>query len=130
MKNDEEVIRIFYGNDEYQDPQTLAKAESGYLAVTSVDVRKTPLTGTQLLEMADKLGVDLPEMINKDSKSNKEVISKSSYSTEDWIKIILDNPHILRTMAERGHRMIFVDSPSDILTLSRVDQDVDHNRKR
>ena len=125
MKNDEEVIRIYYGNNDYHDPQTLAKAESDYLDVISIDVRKTPLTGTQLLEMAEKLGVDLPEMINKEIKDYKEVVSKSSYDTEDWIKIIQENPHLLRTMAQRGDRMIFVNSPTDIKAFSRIDQDID-----
>lgn len=129
MKNDDKVIRIYYGNDDYQDPQTLAKAESEYLNVISIDVRKTPLTGTQLVQMADKLGVDLSEMINKELKDYKKVVSKSSYDTEGWITILLENPHLLRTIAERGNRMIFVNSPSDVKTLSKIIQDIDHDKK-
>lgn len=129
MKNENEVIRVFYGNDDYQDPQTLAKAESEYLSVISIDVRKTPLTGTQLLQMADKLGVAPSEMVNKELKDYKKVVSRSSYSTEDWIQILLENPHLLRTIAQRGDRMIFVDSPTDIKQLGRIDQDVDNFQK-
>lgn len=129
MKNENEVIRVYYGNDDYQDPQTLAKAESEYLSVISIDVRKTPLTGTQLLQMADKLGVDPSEMINKELKDYKKVVSKSSYDTEGWISILMENPHLLRTIAQRGDKMIFVDSPTDIKQLGRIDQDVDDFQK-
>lgn len=122
MKNEEDVIRIYYGNDEYQDPQTLVKAESEYVKVIPIDVTKTKLTGTQILQMAEKLGVEISDMVNKKAKDYPQIVTSKSYDKAGWLNILLENPQLMRTLAARGKKMIFVNTATDVKELGTTDQ--------
>ena len=124
MKNGDDIIKIYYGNDDYKDPQIEARAKAENVKVLPIDVTKTKLTGTQILQMAEKLNVDVSEMVNKNVKDYDSIVTGKSYDKEGWLNILLENPILIRPMAERGKRMVFLDTAFDIRKIAKNDQNV------
>lgn len=120
-KNEERVITIFYGGNENKDTQTLAFVKSEGLAVREVDVTKDKLTGTQLLQLADRLNVELENLLDKTSENFKQSLVEGVYDKEGWMNLILQYPQHIRTpIVQKGKVAFFVDTPSDTLKVNQI----------
>lgn len=103
--------------------QTLIYAKAKGIDLLVIDILKTPITGSQLIEIAGRLGLEIKDMINRDNdllNDDKELLHMESVnlSTDDWIKMIHKNPEILKQpIAIRGDKTILVITPTDILNI-------------
>ena len=114
----ERMITIFYHSQSGRAKQTLAYAYAEGLPVEEVDILKTPLTGTQIAELADRLGLPISDLVNQEHPSYKKQFEKADFDEEDWIKMIRKHPEIMKQpIALRGHRTILVETPSDIIKI-------------
>ncbi|MBK8517090.1 MAG: hypothetical protein IPL55_12660 [Saprospiraceae bacterium] len=103
--------------------QTLVYAKALGVPVLTIDISKTPITGSQIFEIANRLGMEIKDLIYRDndvfnSKSEPINLEALNLSSEDWIKMIQKNPEILKQpIAIRGDKTILVVTPTDILQL-------------
>ncbi len=122
-KNEDRVITIFYGGNDNKDTQTLAFAKSEGLAVREVDVTKDKLTGTQLLQLADKLNVELENLLDKTSEDFNSSLINGVYDKEGWMNLILRYPqHIKTPIVQKGKLAFFVNTPSDTLKVNQINK--------
>lgn len=118
LATSERMITLFYDPESTGAKKTLAYAKAEGVAVQEVDITKTPLTGTQIAEIAEKLNLTIGEMVDVDHPRLKGPDASDEFSEEDWITIIRKNPQVLRQpIAIRGKRGILVKTPSDIIRI-------------
>lgn len=118
--NQNREITVYLGGNDYKDTQTVAYAKSEGYAVRSVDVRKESFTRTQLLQLADKMEIKLPDLIDQQKPIFKTLSAQNTYNTEGWMELILNNPEIIKTpIIQRGNKVYFIDTPTDALKINK-----------
>lgn len=98
--------------------QTLAYAVDEGISVFVIDLSKTPITGSQIIEIATRLRMEVKDLINSNDELFVAQLDVPNLSTDDWIKMIHHNPEIIKhPIAIRGRKTIFVEKPTDIIYL-------------
>lgn len=111
-------ITLFYSSKSVRAKQTLAFAKSEGLPILEVDVLKTKLTGTQIVELANKLHIKVADLVNQEHPDYTSNFEYHNFSTNDWIKMIQQNPEIMKQpIALRGDTTILVETPTDIIKI-------------
>lgn len=112
------LVILYYNPDSVIAEKTLAYAKTDGLPILEVDILKTPFTGTQLEELADRLHITIDGLTNKEHPDFKIKFGKPNFSDEDWIKILRKNPQLLNEpIAIKGNKTILIKTPSDILKI-------------
>ncbi|MHB1147765.1 MAG: arsenate reductase family protein [Lutibacter sp.] len=111
-------ITLYYNSESSRAKQALAFAKGEGLAIQTIDILKTPLTGTQIVELAGRLNLKVEELINQEHPAYISKFEPHELSSEDWIKMIQHNPEIMKQpIALKGDNTILVETPSDILKI-------------
>jgi len=111
-------ITLFYSSNSVRAKQTLAYAKAEGLKIEEIDILKTKLTGTQIVELADRLNLVVADLVNQEHPSYKSHFEHHNFSTDDWIKLIQHNPEIMKQpIALRGDTTILVETPTDIIKI-------------
>ena len=114
----ERMITLFYNSNSSRAKKTLAYAISEGLPIDARDMLKTPLTGTQIAELAERLNMEIKDLVNQEHPSYRNHFAPHNFSGEDWIKMIRKNPEVMKQpVAIRGSLTILVESPSDIIKI-------------
>jgi arsenate reductase len=111
-------ITLYYSSKSNRAKQTLAYAKAEGLPIQEIDILKTPLTGTQVTELADRLNMEISDLVNQDHPSYKSRFEHHDFYSNDWIKMIQHNPEIMKQpIALRGNITILVETPTDIIKI-------------
>ena len=111
-------ITLFYSSKSVRAKQTLAYAKAEGLPILDIDILKTPLTGTQIAELADRLHIEIKELVNQAHPAYTKRFEHHNFSSEDWIKMIQHHPEIMKQpIALRGNKTILVETPTDIIKI-------------
>lgn len=111
-------ITLFYNSNSIRAKKTLALAHAEGLPIRDIDILKTKLTGTQIVELADKLAIKVKDLVNQEHPSYSSLSEPHEFCTEDWIKTIQHHPEILKQpIALKGSRTILIETPTDIFKL-------------
>ncbi len=111
-------ITLFYNSRSQRGKQTLAYAKTHGLPLERIDILRTPLTGTQITELANRLGIRIEEMVNQEHYKYRRKFTAQCFTPEDWITVIQNHPEIMKQpIALRGNRTIFVKTPTDIIQI-------------
>lgn len=111
-------ITLFYNSKSERAKQTLAYAKSQGLKLEEIDILKTNLTGTQLVELATRLHLEVVDLVNQDHPAYNTHFEPHNFSTDDWIKMIQHHPEILKQpIALRGSKTILIETPTDIIKI-------------
>jgi len=111
-------ITLYYNSNSGRAKQTLAYAKAEGLPIQEIDMLSTKLTGTQIVELADKLNMKVADLVNQEHPSYESHFEHHNLSTDDWIKMIQHNPEIMKQpIALRGNITILVKTPSDIINI-------------
>lgn len=111
-------ITIYYSSNSVRAKQALAYAKSEGLAIQPIDILKTPLTGTQIAELANRLGIEVKELVNQEHPAYVKKFEPVELSSDDWITMIQHNPEIMKQpIALRGNHTILVETPSDMIKI-------------
>ena len=114
----ERMITLFYSSQSERAKKTLAYAKAEGLPIEEIDLLKTPLTGTQIAELAGRLGLRVSELVNQENPAYRRLFGPQVFSEEDWITVIRKNPEIMKQpIALRGDITILVETPSDIIRI-------------
>ena len=89
-------ITLFYSSKSVRAKQTLAHAKAEGLPIEEIDILKTKLTGTQIVELADRLHIEVADFVNQEHPSYKTHFEHHDFSERDWIKMIQNNPEIMK----------------------------------
>lgn len=112
------MITLFYNSNSNRARKTLAYALAEGLPVEEIDILKTPLTGTQIAELAGRLGLEVRDLVNQEHPSYKGRFEPHDFSSEDWIKLIKKHPEVMKQpIALRGKLTILVETPTDIIKI-------------
>ncbi|MGB8703472.1 MAG: ArsC/Spx/MgsR family protein [Gillisia sp.] len=112
-----EVI-LFYNPDSILAEKVLAYAKAEGFPLREVDILKTPFTGTQIEELAERLHVSVENLINKAHPDFRRWYKAPNLSDDDWIKIMKNHPEFIKEpIAIRGDIAILVKTPSDLVKL-------------
>ena len=112
----ERQITVYYSSRSERVKQALAYARTKGIAVLEIDISKTPLTGTQIAEIAAMLNIPISDLVNQEHPAYSEKFIHRDLNEEDWITMIKENPEILRQpIAIRGKVAILVETPTDII---------------
>ena len=77
-----------------------------------------PTPGTQIIELADRLGIEVKDLVNQEHPIYKSRFERHDLSERDWIKMIQHNPDIMKQpIALRGNITILVETPTDIIII-------------
>lgn len=118
ISTSERQITLFYNSRSQRGKQALVYAKTHGLAVEEIDILKTPLTGTQITELAVRLGIKIKEMVNQEHYKYRRKFTLQCFSSEDWITVIQNHPEIMKQpIALWGDRTIWVKTPTDILRI-------------
>lgn len=118
LKTSNRQITLYYSSKSQRAKQTLAYAKAEGLPILEIDILKTPLTGTQIVALAEKLNVEIKDLINQDHPIYKSRFKHHDLSENDWIKMIRHNPDIMKQpIALRGDDAILVETPTDIIRI-------------
>tara|TARA_R110002124_G_scaffold227889_2_gene393262 strand:+ start:14229 stop:14594 length:366 start_codon:yes stop_codon:yes gene_type:complete len=111
-------ITLFYSSKSVRAKQTLAYAKAEGLPLQEVDILKKKLTGTQIIELAVRLHLEVKDLVNQEHPSYTSHFDHHNFSTNDWIKMIQHNPDIMKQpIAMRGDITILVETPTDIVKI-------------
>lgn len=114
----ERQITLYYSSKSSRAKQTIAYAKAEGLPILEIDILKVPLTGTQIVELADKLKIKVKDLVNQEHPSYKSHFNPHEFSTDDWIKMIRHNPEIMKQpIALRGKTTILIETPTDIIKI-------------
>lgn len=92
-----------------------AKAEG--LKIKEIAILKTKLTGTQIVEFAERLQLVVTDSVNQEHPSYKGQFGHHNFSTNDWIKTMCHNPIMKQPIALRGNTIILVEISTDIIKI-------------
>jgi arsenate reductase len=111
-------ITLFYSSKSSRAKQTLAYAKAEGLPIQEIDILKTKLTGTQIVELAERLNLLVADLINQEHPTYTSNFEHHNFSTTDWIKMIQHKPGIMKQpIALRGDTTILVETPTDIIKI-------------
>lgn len=114
----ERQITLFCHSNSVRAKKTLAYAMAEGLPILQIDMLKTPLTGTQIAELADRLGLEIKDLVNQEHPAYTKHFEHHDFSEDDWIKMIKNNPEIMKQpIAIRGKLTILVETPTDIIKI-------------
>ncbi|WP_299212179.1 ArsC/Spx/MgsR family protein [uncultured Dokdonia sp.] len=115
--SDREVI-LYYNPDSKIGKKVLAYAKAEGCALREVDVLKTPFTGTQLKELANRLQLTIDGLVNTQHPEFENHFGNPNFSDDDWIKLMRKNPQFIKEpIVIKGDKTILVETPSDITKL-------------
>ncbi|AUC79403.1 hypothetical protein CW736_08445 [Nonlabens sp. MB-3u-79] len=111
-------ITLFFSSNSSRAKQTLAYAKAEGLPIQEIDILKTKLTGTQIVELASRLHLEVADLVNQEHPAYSSIFEHHKLSTDDWIKMIQHNPQIMKQpIALRGDTTILVETPADIIKI-------------
>lgn len=111
-------ITLFYSSKSVRAKQTLAYAKAEGFPIQEIDILKTKLTGTQIVELADRLHMKVADLVNQEHPAYESNFEHHNFSTDDWIKMIQHNPEIMKQpIALKGDMTILIETPTDIIKI-------------
>lgn len=118
ISTSERQITLFYNPKSQRGKQALVYARTHGLAIEEIDILKTPLTGTQISELAARLGLDIKDLVNQDHYKYRKKFALQCFNPEDWITLIQNHPELMKQpIALRGNRTVWVKTPTDIIRI-------------
>ncbi len=116
MNFNKDTVTIIYKGNIRSDKEAFGYATPLRDHMHDIDITKEPLTSTQIKEIADKLGVEVEAMVDKESDIYKEEYNGMSFDDANWLNILSQKPALLKTpivfVGEEGQ---IVESGRDII---------------
>ena len=111
-------ITLYYNSNSSRAKQALVYAKAEGLKLQEIDILKTPLTGTQIAELANRLNIEVKDLVNQEHPAYADQFGDHEFSEDDWIKTMQHNPEIIRQpIALRGDKTLMISTPTDMLKL-------------
>jgi arsenate reductase len=118
MKTRDNELLIYYDRDSDLARKVLAYARTITRHINEVEIRKTPLTSTIWRQLLEQLGLQPKDLLNKAHPYYQDHVKGRDFDDEGWLNVLIRNPELVKApIAVRGHRVLLVENPTNILVL-------------
>lgn len=119
FSTDKNQIKLIYHSNSSLGKQTNGYVNGSNKDILVIDILHTNLTGTQWLEIAQKLDLTISDLINKEHPSFQATYNKqTNLETNDWLKVIKNHPEVVTyPILVHGEKFHLLKSPSDFVKL-------------
>lgn len=124
IAKDDRKITLYYSGQTSLGKQTLGYVEASKKEVLAIDISQTKVTGTQWVELADKLKLRVSDLINTDHPDFVQIYGSKKLEMEqhDWLKVLEKTPHILGyPIVLVGNVCHRIETPSDFVKFMEHD---------
>ena len=120
-----ETLKIYHSNND-SVPKLKALVKDHFIYSTiDFNILEDKFTPTRLLQLTNKLRINLEEIVNKDSDFYKKNIAKSKFDEADWVRVLIKHPELIKTpIVETEHEAMIIDNPRDILKLNKTEKNI------
>ena len=86
-----------------------------------VEYMKKPFTVADLKEVLAKLNLSPQDIIREQEEIYKKQFKGRSFTNEEWIKILIENPNLIkRPIVEKDYKAVWADPPDKIDDLFKL----------
>jgi len=122
LTTDENLMTLLYSSESQLGKQVLGYVQGVNDDLRTIDVVETQLGDTVWVTLADGLNKSLGELFSMRAGELPDDTDSASFSTDDWLKVIENNPAVLRKpIAIKGKEFLQVENRSEILKFFGVD---------
>ena len=118
IATDNNKVTLIYSAENSIGKQTLGYVSSATEDILTINSSKTKITGTQWAEIADKLKMNIRDLVDQNHPNfAKEYGDKEvKISNEDCIKVLQNKPETLAyAILINGNDFALIKTPSDVL---------------
>jgi arsenate reductase len=115
--NTDKEITVIYYSEEHIGRQILAYAQTENLPIHDVDLAHVKLTPTHWVELAARLKIPVKDLINTDDPDFLQKFNgHDNFSDDDWLKLLIHNPDILKApIVMKGEKIVQMSNSQDML---------------
>lgn len=115
--NTDKEITLIYDSNEHIGRQILAYAQTESLPIRDVDLAHVSLTPTHWVGLAKRMNIEVKELVNtEDPDFMQKFGNVSDLSEDDWLKLLVHNPDILRApIVMKGEKIVMMSNSQDML---------------
>jgi arsenate reductase (glutaredoxin) len=112
------VAIIYHNNRCGKSRETLKLLQEKTKDIEIIEYLKTPPTEVELTEIIRKLKIKPEQLIRKGEELFKEKFRGATYSDQEWIKIMVENPILIeRPIVIEGEKAIIGRPPEKVLDI-------------
>jgi arsenate reductase len=115
--NTDKEITLIYNSEERIRRQILAYAQIENIPIHDIDLAHIKLTTTHWVELASRMGINLRDLVNTESSNFLQKFGNmNELSDDDWLKLLVHNPTILKApIVMKGAKIVMMSNPQDML---------------
>jgi len=115
--NTNKEITLIYNSEEHIGRQILAYIQTENMLVHDIDLKYMKLTPTQWAELADRLNIDVHELVNTENPNFFQKFGEVTDLTgQDWLNLLAHNPDILKApIVMKGTKISMMSNPQEML---------------
>lgn len=119
MKARKKEIILIYNSEKKQDRTAMAYAASvGGYQLNEKDLSKNTLTSTQIVEIANDLGLQVLDLVDKQSDYYINEVKSTDLSNEEVLKLMTLHPEMIKTpIAMMNDEIFLVKSSYDFVNI-------------
>jgi arsenate reductase-like glutaredoxin family protein len=110
-------LKLYYHSENSLGKQTNAYVQSSDKKILAIDIAQTKVTGTQWIELARNLGLNVDQLINKQHPDFEQNYGANvNMEEEDWLKVLDKMPIVLTyPIAIIGKKYVQLKGPADFV---------------
>lgn len=115
--NTDKEITLIYNSEEHIGKQILAYAQMENLPIHDIDLVHVKLTPVHWAELASRMKIHVKELINTDDPDFLQKFNGfNNFTDDDWLKLLVHNPDILRApIVMKGDKIVQMSNSQDML---------------
>ncbi|MGZ5188384.1 MAG: ArsC/Spx/MgsR family protein [Kaistella sp.] len=90
------MIKVLHNNTCSKSRAILEYLDENNVPFEIIDFMESPLTEMELTTVLKKLNTDVQGLIRKNDPLYQEKVAGKTYSNEEWIKILAENPSLIQ----------------------------------
>ena len=117
LANTNKEITLIYNSEEHIGRQILAYIQTENMLVHDIDLKYMKLTPTQWAELADRLNIDVHELVNTENPNFFQKFGEvNDLTDQDWLNLLAHNPDILKApIVMKGTKISMMSNPQEML---------------
>ncbi|WP_137091455.1 arsenate reductase family protein [Mangrovivirga cuniculi] len=116
MEKHSKEIKLITHHKKSFDKKAMGYAKLTPNAVQEVNLDETKLTPRMIKEIVDELGIEINDIVDRDSDLFKNEYEGVDLSKDDWLKVLSEKSELLKTpIVLSNNESFIVDTPSRLL---------------
>lgn len=116
--NTDKEITLIYNSEENIGRKILVYAHTENLPIHDIDLKHVKLTPTHWAELAYRMNMNVRDLVNTEHPNFFQKFGQvDQFSDEDWLKLLVNNPDILRSpIVMKGDKIVMMSNPQEMLS--------------